>query len=78
MSPKQSKKTPTIVLMQAEVWFDAAVLAEEGALPPGRLLLEEEEGRQDHAGGPHEAQGPGHGGRDTVLSASKRRLRDIF
>ena len=47
---------------QAQVRVDAAVLAQEGAVQTGRVLLEEEEGREDHQGGPHEAQGPGHGG----------------
>ncbi len=51
--------------MQAQVRLDAALLEEEGALQEGRLLLEETQGRQDHAGGPHEAQGPGHGGEST-------------
>ena len=49
-------------VFQAEVGLYAAVLEEEGAVQKGRLLLEEEEGRQDDKGGPHEAQGPRHGG----------------
>ncbi len=53
------------VCVQAKVRFYAAVLAEEGAVQAGRLLLEEEEGREDDPRGPHEAQGPGHGGEVT-------------
>ena len=48
--------------LQAEEREHVAVLAEEGAVPPGRLLLEEAQGRQDDEGGPHEAQSAGHGG----------------
>ena len=33
-----------------------------GSLPQRRLLLEEEEGREDNPGGPHEAESPGNGG----------------
>ncbi len=50
------------VSFQTQEWIHAVVLPEEGALPSRRLLLEEAQGRQDHEGGPHEAQGPGHGG----------------
>lgn len=36
-------------MLQAEERVHAAVQPQEGALPAGRLLLEEEEGRQDDA-----------------------------
>lgn len=49
-------------MLQAEERVHAAVQPQEGAIPEGRLLLEEEEGRQDHPGGSHEAQGPRHRG----------------
>ena len=53
---------------QAKERLYASVLAQEGPLPQGRLLLEEEEGREDHQGGPHEAQGPGDGGKQTNVT----------
>ena len=56
-----------ISTLQAEEREHAAVLAEEGSVPSRRLLLEEAQGRQDHQGGPHEAQGPGHGGNKVSL-----------
>lgn len=49
-------------MFQTEEWVHAAVQQEEGPLQAGRVLLEEKEGRQDHEGGPHEAEGPGDGG----------------
>ncbi len=49
-------------VFQAQERLDAVVLPQEGPLPPRRLLLEEEEGREDHARRPHEAQSPGNGG----------------
>lgn len=45
---------------QAQEWIDVALFAEEGALPKGRLLLEEAQGRQDDAGGSHETQSTRH------------------
>ena len=50
------------IFSQAKVRLHAAVLPQEGSLPARRILLEEEEGREDHQGGPHEAKGPGDGG----------------
>lgn len=46
--------------LQAQEWIDAAVLAEEGALSTGRLLLEEAQGRQDDPRGSHETQSTRH------------------
>lgn len=45
---------------QTEERLDAALLAKEGPLPAGRLLLEETQRRQNDERGSHEAQGPGH------------------
>ena len=42
-------------LIQAKVRFHAAVLPQEGQVQEGRVLLEEEEGREDHQGRPYEA-----------------------
>lgn len=41
---------------------NAPIQQEPSPLPQGRLLLEEEKGRQKHKRGPHEAQSPGTGG----------------
>lgn len=49
------------VLLQTEKRLDAAVLAQKGALSARRLLLEEAQGRQNDARGPHEAEGAGYG-----------------
>lgn len=51
---------------QAQEWIDVALFAEEGALPKGRLLLEEAQGRQDDAGGSHETQSTRHWGECVV------------
>ena len=58
----------SLFFFQAEEWLNASVLAQEGPLPQGRLLLEEEEGREDHEGGSHEAKGPGNGGKQHSLT----------
>lgn len=60
------------MVLQAEEWVDAAVQSQEGALPERRLLLEEAQGRQDHKGGPHEAQGPRHRGNHNTRTCSHR------
>ena len=52
----------TLIFFQAQIWIYAFVQPQEGPLQKGWILLEEEEGWQDHQRGPHEAQGPGHGG----------------
>ena len=52
---------------QATEWVHDSVQQEEGEVPKGRLLLEEAERWQDDAGGPHEAEGAGCGGREALL-----------
>lgn len=47
---------------QAEEWKHHLVQQEEGEVQEGWLLLEEKEGWEDDKRGPHEAEGPGHGG----------------
>lgn len=41
----------------ATKWFDVTVLEKESPLPEGRLLLEEEKGREDDTRGSHETEG---------------------
>lgn len=47
---------------QAEERQHRPVQQEEGEVQEGRILLEEKEGWKDDERGPHEAEGPGHGG----------------
>lgn len=54
--------TNVFILLQAKKRLDAAVQPEESPLQEGRLLLEETQGWEDHAGRPHEAEGPRHRG----------------
>lgn len=58
-SPPPSVRSPWI---QATEWFHDLVQSEEGEVQKGWLLLEEEERREDHPGGSHEAQSPGSRG----------------
>lgn len=48
--------------MQTEKRLDASVLAQKGALPTRRVLLEEAQRRQDDARRSHEIESSGHGG----------------
>jgi hypothetical protein len=41
---------------QTQEWLHVVIFAEEGAIPPRRLLLEEAQGRQDDARRSHETQ----------------------
>lgn len=47
---------------QASEWLHDFVQQEEGEVQKGWLLLEEEERREDHPGGSHEAESPGSRG----------------
>lgn len=49
---------------QTAEWLHDPLQQEEGEVPEGRLLLEEEERWEDDPRGPHEAQGPGRGGKE--------------
>lgn len=48
---------------QASEWLHYPLQPQEGEIPEGWLPLEEAEGWEDHPRGPHEAEGPGHGGK---------------
>lgn len=48
---------------QASEWLHYPLQPQEGEIPEGWLPLEEAERREDHPRGPHEAEGPGHGGK---------------
>lgn len=49
-------------VFQAEERQHHPVQQKEGEVQEGRILLEEKEGWKNDERGPHEAEGPGHGG----------------
>lgn len=54
--------------MQTQERLHVALLAQKGAIPSRRLLLEETQGRQDDERGPHETQSSRHRGKHLDLA----------
>lgn len=52
--------------LQTSEWLHYPLQPQEGEISEGWLPLEEAEGREDHPRGPHEAEGPRHGGKQGI------------
>lgn len=53
----------TVCCFQTTEWLNDPLQQEESQVQEGRILLEKEERREDDPRGPHEAEGPGSGGK---------------